>query len=296
MSIDGRTADQALDEVADAQASLDPTRSECVRPTILDHFHRWMRAKSLLDKYMELDGLIRACLPHIQSDRTRKDVLEALDDPSLRGDILTQNADKFFAGVPFGILEANEAYHRYPILASIFDIVQRDLVASGLLPWALSYPEKALDSYIYGQLMQRVEEKRNESDRIREVEHSRNAFAGAVPVPLLASVQNRDPERTAPHPEPTEPELPPRIENTRATSTETDVEEGAIRPRSVPFGPRLADMDHAAYMKTRMAAFRGEVEHIGDWRPDELPVPPAEIDEAAETVKQALKKIPKKGT
>lgn len=303
MAVDGRTFDQADNEIADAQMALDPTRSECVRPTILDHLHRLMRAKSMTDKYMELEGLIRSTIPHMSDPRATAEVMKLLDDPTLRQDILTKHADKFFAGVSLGLLEQNECWVRYPLLCDIWIIIQKDLVRSGLLPWALSYPEKALDSYIYGQLMQRVEERRMEAESAREADRNRTAFAEARPVPLLASVQDRDPEQTAPHPESTEPELSPRNGTTRATSTETEVEEvlhddevSTIRPRTVPFGPRPADMDHATYMKTRMAALHEEVEHMGDWQADELPVPPAEIDEAAETVKQALRKIPKKRT
>jgi len=294
--VDSRTTQQAIDETVDLQASMDPTRSECVRPTILDHYHRWMRSMSMTDKFMELDGLIRACLPHMSDPRAVKEVVGLLDDPILRQDILTKNTDKWLANVPIGVIEMNECWIRYPLLADIWDIVQKDLVRSGLLPWALSYPERALDSYIYGRLMQRVEEKRTESERTREVERDRDTFAGAIPIPLLASVQEKDPERTAPQPESTEPDLPRlRKDITLDHDTETNVEEGAIRPRTVPFGPRPADMDHATYMRTRMTALHEEVTHMGDWQADELPVPPAEIDVAAETVKRALKRIPKKG-
>ncbi len=264
MVVDGRTADQALDEVADAQASLDPTRSECVRPTILDHYHRWMRAKSMTDKFMELDGLIRACHPHMGDSKAIKEVLERLDDPNLRQDILTKNADKFIAGVPIGILEMNECWTRYPLLADIWDIVQKDLVRSGLLPWALSYPEKALDSYIYGQLMERVEEKRLAMEREK--------FAAEQPAP----------------------QLPAAIDSPRVPLPSILRDED-LETRKVPIGPRPEGQDHETHMAEQMAALHREVDCMGDWSPDTLPVP-AEIDAAAEKIKRGLAKIPKKRT
>jgi len=261
--VDARTTDQALDEVADAQASMDPTRSECVRPTILDHFHRWMRAKSMTDKFMELDGLIRACLPHMTNSQAVKDVLDRLDDPILRQDILTKNADKYLTGVPIGILEMNECWTRYPLLADIWDIVQKDLVRSGLLPWALSYPEKALDSYIYSRLMERVEEKR--------IAREREKFAA-----------ERPPAR-----------LPAAIAAPSELATPRFRDED-LKTRDVPIMPRPESQGHAAYMSEQMAALHQEADMDG-WTPDTLPISPAEIDVAAEKVKHALTRKLKKG-
>lgn len=147
----------AESEISDAQMAMDPTRSECVRPTILDHYHRWMRAKSMTDKFMELDGLIRACLPHMTDPRAVKEVVGLLDDPILRQDILTKNTDKFLAGVSVTILEMNECWIRYPLLADIWDIVQKDLVRSGLLPWAMQYPDKILRGAFMQQVVDNIE-------------------------------------------------------------------------------------------------------------------------------------------
>lgn len=147
----------AESEIADAQMAMDPTRSECVRPTVLDHYNRWMRSKSMTDKFMELDGLIRACLPHMSDPHAVKDVLDLLDDPILRQDILTKNADKYIAGVPIGVLEMNECWVRYPRLADIWGIVQKDLVRSGLLPWAMTYPDKILHGRFMQQLIDKME-------------------------------------------------------------------------------------------------------------------------------------------
>jgi len=289
MSIDGRTTDQALDEVADAQASLDPTRSECVRPTILDHFHRWMRAKSMTDKFMELDGLIRACTPHLNDPRTIKDVYALLSNPTLRQDILTKHTDKYLTGVPISVLENNECWTRYPLLADIWDLVQKDLVRSGLLPWALTYPERMLEGQMLNRLLEEIESEVS-AQPIRE---QTPAILSTESMPLLAT------GAILPFAPPLVPSTMPPLDNTPEDESATSVEELAdttspTRPRRVPFGPRPVDMDHATYMKTRMATLHEEVEHIADWRPDELPVPPAEIDVAADTIKQALKRSPKK--
>ena len=264
-------ARQAMNEIVDLQASMDPTRSECVRPTILDHFHRWMRAPSMIDKYMELDGLIRACLPHMGNPRAVADVLERLDDPILRQDILTKNTDLWLANVPIGVIELNECWVRYPRLADIWDIVQKDLVRSGLLPWALSYPERALDSYIYGRLMERIEEKRLLMEREK--------FGAERPQPLLPQpVIGRPDEATLPE--------------THETPTLRDED---LKLRSVPMGPRPEQLDHAAYMAQQLGALHEEVETTVAWTPDELPVPPAEIGVAAKKVKRVVARIPKKG-
>ena len=266
--VDSRTTQQAIDETVDLQASMDPTRSECVRPTILDHFHRWMRSMSMTEKFMELDGLIRACLPHMRDSRAVKEVLDLLDDPILRQDVLTKNADKWFANVPIGVIEMNECWIRYPRLADIWDIVQKDLVRSGLLPWAMTYPERELEGRMLGRLMDEID---SEMNAIPLAEQPRPALIVEELLQLPAPI--------AP------PPMTPQI-----CSEDTP----PVRPRSVPMGPRPEHMDHATYMAQELGALHDEVEHMDDWTPDTLPVPPAEIDAAAETVKRALKKIPKR--
>lgn len=272
--VDDRTVTRAMDETVDLQAAMDPTRSECVRPTILDHYHRWMRSMSMSEKYMELDGLIRSCLPHMRDFRAVKEVLDLLDNPILRQDILTKNTDKFLANVPINVLEQNECWIRYPLLADIWDIVQKDLVRSGLLPWAMEYPERVLESRMLGRLMDEID---SEMNALPLAEQPRPA--------LIVEEQSQLPSAVAP------PSMPPQGD---AHLEEAIDASPTVRPRTVPFGPRPADMEYATYMKTRMATLHEEVEHMGDWQPDELPVPPAEIDEAAETVKRALKRIPKR--
>jgi hypothetical protein len=125
-----------------------------------------MRAKSMTDKFMELDGLIRACLPHMNDPQAAKRVLDMLNDTALRDDILTKNADKFFAGVPVSVLEMNECWRRYPVLADIWEIVQKDLVKSGLLPWAMQYPDKILHSAFMQQIVNNIETLNFEADSI----------------------------------------------------------------------------------------------------------------------------------
>jgi hypothetical protein len=268
MGVDDRTANRAVDETVDLQAALDPTRSECVRPTILDHYHRWMRSMSMLEKFMELDGLIRACLPHMSNPRAITDVLERLDNPNLRQDILTKNADKYLANVPINVLEMNECWVRYPLLADIWDIVQKDLVRSGLLPWAMQYPERMLEGRMLNRLMDEIDFE-----------------IGAQPItglPRPSAIAEELPQLSAAI------APPPMLEQVHDEATPP------VRPRSVPIGARPAHQDHASYMAEQLGALHDEVEHMDDWTPDTLPVPPAEIDAAAETVKRALKKVPKR--
>jgi len=268
MAIDGRTADQALDEVADAQASLDPTRSECVRPTILDHFHRWMRAKSMVDKFMELDGLIRACLPHMSDPRAVRDVMDRLDDPILKADILRSNSDKYLMGVPIGVLENNECWTRYPILASTWDVVQKDLVRSGLLPWAMQYPERVLEGRMLGRLLD-------------ELDSEISVLPLAEPQRPSVNVEERL-------------QLPTLIAPPPIVAQDLVEASPPVKPMGVPIGPRPEHQDHATYMAEQVAALHQKVDHMDDWEPDTLPIPPTEIDAAAEKVKQVLKERPRK--
>lgn len=164
------TGNEATEEVVDLQASMDPTRSECVRPTVLDHLHRQMRSKTWRDKYMELHGMITACLvyctPNVKGE-ARKILYE---EHELYEDYITKNKDKHDSGVDWGTIEESEFMQRYPFLEKVWFLLHDDLMASGHLPWALSYPEKALDSLVYGQLMDKMEEAKmqEELDRIRK--------------------------------------------------------------------------------------------------------------------------------
>jgi hypothetical protein len=232
---------------------------------------------SMLEKFMELDGLIRACLPHMTNPRAVADVLERLDDPNLRQDILTKNADKYLANVPIGVLEMNECWVRYPLLADIWDIVQKDLVRSGLLPWAMEYPERALEGRMLGRLMEEIDSEIATQPITALPRPSVN-----VELPLLAT------EIHTPY---VPPSLPPEV---AAPMDEAIDASPTVRPRRVPIGPRPEHQNHATYMAEQMAALHEEVAHVDDWTPDTLPVPPGEIDAAAETVKRALKKIPKR--
>jgi hypothetical protein len=80
------------------------------------------------------------------------------------------------------------------------------------------------------------------------------------------------------------PPMPPQIH---------DEASPIVRTKSAPIGPRPEHQGHASYMSEQMAALHEEVEHMNEQTSDTLPVPPAEIDTAAENVKHALKKIPK---
>jgi hypothetical protein len=268
MGAEGRTADSAMDEVADAQASLDPTRSECVRPTILDHFHRWMRAKDMVDRFMELDGLIRACVPFVSDPRTARDVSAALEAPLLRADILTKNTNLFLSGVPIGILELNEAWVRYPQMCDIWAIVQRDLVRSGLLPWALQYPERALEGRMLGRLMDELD---SEINALPMAELPRPSLIAEEHIPVPTAI--------APSP------MPPQIR---------DEDSPAAGLKGPPIGPRPEGQDHASFMAEQMAALHQGIHHMDDWQPETLPIPPGEIDAAAESVGRVLKERPRK--
>ena len=265
--VDDRTVTRAMDETVDLQAAMDPTRSECVRPTILDHYHRWMRSMSMTEKFMELDGLIRACLPHMRDFRAVKEVLDLLDDPILRQDILTKNTDKYLANVPISVLEMNECWVRYPLLADIWDIVQKDLVRSGLLPWAMEYPERVLEGRMLNRLMD-------------EIDSEMNALPLAeLPRPtLIVEEQPQLPTAIA------SPPVSPQIDGEVSPTVKTNI---------TTRGPRPPHQDHGSYMAEQMAVLHEEVECMGEQTPDTLPVPPVEIDVAAERVKLALKKRPK---
>ncbi len=156
--VDQETVGQAQDEIADAQMAMDPTRSECVRPTILDHYHRWMRARSASDKYWELDSLIRACQPHISDPQVARDVQDMLENQMLRDSPLKKNSDMFLSGrISQGGIEVDECWRRYPMLGDIWNLVQKDLVRSGLLPWAMQYPDKILRSAFMQEIVNNIE-------------------------------------------------------------------------------------------------------------------------------------------
>lgn len=146
--------DDASNEIQDAQASMDPTRSECARPTILDHFNRYMRAKTMRDKYMELEGLISSCLAYVSDPRVAKEVEELMNDgnPNLSDDFITKRKDMWAAGVDWYTIEENEYRARLRALRAIWYPIHRDLARSGLLPWAMQYPDKIL----HGAFMQQV--------------------------------------------------------------------------------------------------------------------------------------------
>jgi hypothetical protein len=69
-----------------------------------------------------------------------------------------------------------------------------------------------------------------------------------------------------------------------------------LKTRKMPTVSRPEGQDHATYMAEQMAALHDDVEHMDDWTPDTLPVPPVEIDAAAVEIKRALSEKSKKGT
>lgn len=274
------SADQAADEVVDAQAALEPTRSECVRPVVLDHVHRWMRAKSMADKFMELDGLIRICLPHMTDPNAVKEVEEALNNSLLRGDIITKNHDLVLAGIPVSIIEDNECWIRYPFLADVWYMVQKDLTRSSFLPWALQYPDAALEGMTLNRLMEDIEAGEFEKDL-------RSASASMFP-----SSSNEDALRT---------------ENPRLVREISELPKGGELPAAKSAPPPLAGeqqpplsdivndvtLSHKEKMERLWVEVNKNVEHMDVIEPGEEPVPPEEIDSAAEKVKRVLRKIPK---
>ncbi len=149
------TEEQAANEVSDLQASLDPARSESLKPVIMDHVHRYLRAKSSTDKYMELEGLISFCLPYVR-DRTVQLEIENLmstDDYSFSNDFIRNYKSEVTMGVPWNVILENEYRKLIPKVKKLWFKVQTELVKQELLPWSLTYPEKLLESALIDEIL-----------------------------------------------------------------------------------------------------------------------------------------------
>jgi len=190
-------AADAENEIADAQAAMDPTRSECVRPTVLDHLHRQMRADTWRKKYMELHGIITACLAYASPTVKEQAKKQLHEEHELYEDYITKNKDKHDAGIDWFTIEESEFMQRYPLLERVWFMIHEDLMMSGHLPWALTYPEKALDSQVYGQLMDEMEERKMQA----ELAKASKSLPGPTPLglpPGLMPSRESKPEVTTP--------------------------------------------------------------------------------------------------
>jgi hypothetical protein len=155
MGMDDESYNKAENEVSDLQSQMDPTRSECIRPVIMDHIHRYERAKSMTDKYMELEGLITFCIPYMDDRKLREELEHDMseDEVNFSSDFIRNYKSEFVAGISWNVILENEYRRLLPKLRRIWFKVHKSLMRQDLIPWSLTYPEKMLESALMDELM-----------------------------------------------------------------------------------------------------------------------------------------------
>lgn len=147
--------DQTADQVADLQAQLDQTRSECIRPIIMEHIHRAMRAKSNTDKYHEYHALCVGCLNYLDDEDLKTEIMKDLEKPdtNLSNDFIRCYKAEMRSGVPNYLILENEYSRLVPRIVKVWLKVQKALVEQELVPWSLTYPEQILEGSLMDELI-----------------------------------------------------------------------------------------------------------------------------------------------
>ena len=165
--------DESAVQVADLQAQLDQTRSECIRPLIMDHLHRAMRAKSNTDKFHEYQALCIACLSYIEDDELKNEIVKDLERPdtNLSNDFIRNYKAEMSSGVPNYLILEHEYSKLVPRIVRVWLKVQKALVEQELIPWALTYPENMLKEAFMNELFTIIQMRKfRQSTPIHDVE------------------------------------------------------------------------------------------------------------------------------
>lgn len=172
---------QTADQVSDLQAQMDQSRSECIRPVIMDHVHRYMRAKSMTDKYHEMESLITFSLNYVEDENIKETVLKDLDmaDVNFSNDFVRNYKAEMRSGVPWHIILENEYRTLLPRLRRVWMKVQKALVDQELIPWALTYPEKMLEGALIDEVITDIQ-----MQKFRKSADMRNAEAKITGIPM----------------------------------------------------------------------------------------------------------------
>jgi len=147
--------DQTADQVADLQAQLDQTRSECIRPIIMEHIHRAMRAKSNTDKYHEYHALCVGAISYIDDEELKLEIMKDLEKPdtNLSNDFIRCYKAEMKSGVPNYLILENEYARLVPRIVRVWLKVKKALVEQELIPWSLTYPEQLLEGSLMDALI-----------------------------------------------------------------------------------------------------------------------------------------------
>jgi len=147
--------DQTADQVADLQAQLDQSRSECIRPIIMEHIHRAMRSKSNTDKYHEYHSLCVGCLGYLEDEDLKAEIMRDLEKPetNLSNDFIRCYRAEMKSGVPNYLILENEYARIVPRIVKVWLKVQKALVEQELVPWSLTYPEQLVEGSLMDELL-----------------------------------------------------------------------------------------------------------------------------------------------
>jgi len=148
-------SDETADQVADLQAQLDQTRSECIRPIIMEHIHRAMRAKSNTDKYHEYHALCVGAISYIEDEELKLEIMKDLEKPdtNLSNDFIRCYKAEMKSGVPNYLILENEYARLVPRIVKVWLKVKKALVEQELIPWSLTYPEQILEGSLMDELI-----------------------------------------------------------------------------------------------------------------------------------------------
>ena len=171
---------QTADQVSDLQAQMDQSRAECIRPVIMDHIHRYMRAKSMTDKYHEMESLITFCVNYIDDENVKDQIMVELDTDvvNFSNDFVRNYKAEVSSGVPWHIIFENEYRKLIPGLRKVWIKVQKALVEQELIPWALTYPEKMLEGALIDEVIADIQ-----MQKFRKSADMRNAEAKITGIP-----------------------------------------------------------------------------------------------------------------
>lgn len=216
--------EQTADQIADLQAQMDAARSECIRPIIMEHLHRAMRAKSQTDKYHEYHALCVACLNYIDDEDLKEEIKEDLQRPetNLSTDFIRNYKAEMMSGVPNYLILENEYAKLIPKIVAVWLKVQKALVEQGLIPWALQYPESMLEGAIMDELLSLINARKfREAASLKESERT----MARVPEPMpLTPIEDEDAEEEEPPVRPAPSERIVEPEPDRFTPAEPEPE------------------------------------------------------------------------
>jgi hypothetical protein len=237
MPMDEQSYNKAEDEVSDLQNQMNPERSECVRPLIMDHVHRYLRADGMTKKFHELEGLVTFCTPYIEDRKLRESIEAAMESEDLNmPDFIRNYKSENRSGVSWSIVLEGEYARLHPKLRRIWFKVQKALVRQDLIPWSLTYPEKMLESELMNELLSDLQGSPGAELRVAEaskqirsgepppwdIEEFKNSMAEA------SDMLNEEPEVVE------EPQIVPPIESNASEEAEEveEVEEPDTREES----------------------------------------------------------------